>query len=192
MSFARNLVLELAYQSRYGLPVWLIQTLTFCLPDIGPLVRLRGLLVSLFLPRMPKGFKLGRDVTLLAIDKLRLGNNIYLAKGCWLNAIGGLTLEDEVVFGPYVVISTSKHGFKDGSVMRGGAHPASVRIGRGTWIASHGSVTAGTTIGPGCLIASNCVVTKNTESNKIIGGVPGKVIGERTDNPSRINSRHDL
>ncbi len=187
-----NILKEVKYQFRYGLPIWLIMILTAWLPDISVCIRFRGLLVSLFLPGCPKGLTLGRDVTLLAIDRLFLGNQVYIAKGCWINAIGRVDFEDEVVLAPYVVMSSNNHGFKDGSVKRGGAHPGPIKIGFGTWIASHSVVAANVVVGKGNLVAANSVVTKSTEDNSVQAGVPAKHIKTRVDNPSTINSKHDI
>lgn len=182
---------EVRYQLRFGLPLWLIQLLTAWLPDAGPFVRLRGALVSVILPGRPKRLMLGRDVTLLSVHNLKIGRSVYLAKGTWINAVGGLVIEDEVFTAPYVVIATSKHGFREGSVAGGGAHPAPVRIGRGTWLAAHAVVTAGIDIGSGNLIAANAVVVATTPDNVVVGGVPGRILGPRSDDPSEILSKHD-
>lgn len=187
-----NLIRELKYQIRYALPVWIMLLITSWLPDISVFIRLRGLLVSIFLPGKPKGLTLGRDVTLLSINRLKLGSDVYIAKGSWLNAIGGITICDEVVLAPYVVMSSNNHGFKDGSVKRGGAHPAPIEIGYGTWLASHVVIAAGVCIGEGNLVAANSVVTKSTKANSIQAGVPAKHIKDRLDNPSTINSKHDI
>jgi len=78
---------QLIYQFRYALPVWFIQLLLCWLPDNRIAIRTRGLLVSLILPGRPKSFTLGRDVTLLGIDKLNIGKSVYIAKGAWINAL---------------------------------------------------------------------------------------------------------
>ena len=182
----------LKYQARYGVPVWFFCLLLCWLPDIGPFIRLRGLVVSLFLPNRPKGFTLGRDVTLLSINRLLIGDNVYIAKGCWINSIGGVEIESEVMLAPYTVMSSNNHGFKDGSVKRGGAHPAPISIGYGTWLAAHVVVAAGVTVGKGNVIAANSVVTKDTPDNVVVAGVPAKPIKERVDNPSELTSKHDV
>lgn len=187
-----NILKEIHYQLRYALPIWFIQLLTAWLPDISIFIRIRGALVSLFLPGRPKNLTLGRDVTLLAINRLNLGHSVYIAKGSWINAIGGITFENEVVLAPYVVMSSNNHGFKDGSVKRGGAHPGPITIGFGTWIASHSVVAANVAVGKGNLVAANSVVTKSTPDNSVQAGVPAKHIKTRLDNPSTINSKHDV
>jgi len=183
---------EVKYQFRYGIPVWLCLILTAFLPDISIFVRARGYMVSLFLPGRPKGFLLGRDVTLLAIDRLFIGDKVYFAKGTWINAIGGVHIEDEVVVAPYCVMSSNNHGFNGGSVVRGGAHPAPIKIKFGSWLAAHSVITAGCTVGKGNIIGANSVVTKSTEDDSVYAGVPAKKIKDRVDNPSKITSKHDV
>jgi len=187
-----RVISELKYQLRYGLPVWFVTLLCCWFPDVSIFIKVRGSLVSVFLPGTPKGLTMGRDVTLLAIDRLRIGSNVYLAKGTWINAIGGVYISDEVVVAPYVVMSSNNHGFKNGSVKQGGAHPAPIHVGRGSWLASHAVVAAGVKVGSGNLIAANSVVTKNTENHSVYAGVPAVRIKERIDNPSTINSKHDV
>lgn len=187
-----NIVAEIVYQARFGLPVWIITTLMSWLPDIGPIIKIRGAAVAFFLPGRPKRFTIGRDVTLLSINRLRIGNDVYIAKGCWINAIGGIEIEDEVMLAPYVVMSSNKHGFKNGSVKRGGAHPSPIKIGFGSWLAAHSVVAAGVTIGSGNVIAANAVVTKDTENNAVMAGAPAKFIKTRIDNPSNLKSKHDV
>jgi acetyltransferase-like isoleucine patch superfamily enzyme len=183
---------EIIYQLRFGLPLWLLQLLTAWFPDAGPFIRLRGALVALVLPGRPRRLMIGRDVTLLSVHNLSIGRHVYLAKGTWINAVGGLTIEDEVFTAPYVVIATSNHGFKDGSVAGGGAHPAPVKIGCGTWLAAHSVITAGVEVGTGNLVAANAVVVATTPDNVVVGGVPAKVLGPRTDDPSDIFGKHDV
>ena len=191
MSLLKKACNILKTYSRYDIPLYLVRLLTNWWPDLGPVPLLRGKLFSLFIYKCGKNFAIGRDVTILAPDRLVVGNDVYMAKGTWLNAFGNVEIEDEVMTGPYVVISSSEHGFKDGSCKRGGAHPAPVKIGRGSWLGAHAVVTAGVTIGKGNLIGANAVVTHDTADNVLVGGVPAKVIGGRKDNPSEVSSRHE-
>lgn len=172
---------QLYYQIRFALPVWFFMLFTAWLPDNRVTIRIRGVLVGFLLPGRPKGLTLGRDVTLLGIDRLNIGNNVYLAKGVWINALGGMTIEDEVMLAPYVIAVTTKHLFKDGSVFLGGSEFASVRIGRGSWIAAHCTIVSGVTIGSGCMVAANSVVTRSTKDDVVVAGVPAKQISSRND-----------
>lgn len=163
-------------QMRWALPVWFLTRVTAVLPDSMPACRLRGRLLRPFIHSCGPGLLVGRDVTMLNTERLQVGRDVYFAKGAWINAAGGMDVEDEVVIGPYVTISTLKHGFKDGSAHRGGSHAESVNIGRGTWLAAHVSVASGSRIGSGCLIAANSAVSGAISPNTIAGGVPARVI----------------
>lgn len=177
---------------RYDLPLWLVRTLTNWWPDVGAAIRLRGKLFSPFIGKCGGSFTVGRDVTILVPGRLTVGDNVYLAKGTWIEASGTVQLEDEVIFGPYVVVVSTKHGFSGGSARFGGVHPAPVKIGRGSWLAAHVVVAAGVTIGRGNLVGANAVVTRDTPDDVFVGGVPAKVIRPRQDNPSEVHGRRDI
>lgn len=164
---------------RYDLPIWLMGLLTAWWPDNRWTIRWRGALHRPFIYRCGNKFKLARGVQLKSTDRMTIGNNVYFATGVWLNAMGGLTIEDEVVMGPYVVISTGTHQFKNDSVHGGGTILEPVTIKKGTWLAAHATIRAGVTVGSGVLVAANAAVTKDVPDNVIVGGVPAKVIGER-------------
>lgn len=183
---------NLVYQLRGPLPIWVVGLVTNWWPENSQVCRVRGALVRPWLGSCGKRFALGKDVTLNTPDRLRIGNDCYLARGGWVQALGEVTLEDEVVCGPYVVIASTNHGFVNGSTVGGGTHAAPVRIGRGTWLGAHAIVTAGVSIGKGNLIAAGAVVTCDTPDNVIVGGVPARVLAQRVDNPSAIRSRRDL
>src|SRR5690606_11485550 len=90
---------------RWSIPFSLVQSLTSWLPDNRFTIRFRGRLSKPFIKECGKGLTLASGVTINYPNKLKIGNNVYLAKGVWLNALGGLDIEDEVVMAPYVVIS---------------------------------------------------------------------------------------
>jgi acetyltransferase-like isoleucine patch superfamily enzyme len=180
---------ELKYQMRYALPVWGVELLTGWWPENSKTCRVRGAMMRHFLGACGRGFQAGKAVQLNCPDRLSVGARCYLARNVWIQAMGGVTIEDEVVLGPYVVISSTNHGFKNGSTVDGGVHPAPVVIGRGSWIGAHAVITAGVTIGRGNLIAAGAVVTHDTPHDVVMGGVPAKVLGSRTDNPSPSQTR---
>ena len=183
---------ELRLQFRYALPVWAAMLLTSWMPDNRISVRLRGMLLSPFFRKCGRNLTVGRDVTLLNTHQLEVGDHCYFAKGTWVNAMGGVELESEVITSPYVVIASSNHGFRDGSVRFGGAHVARITIGRGSWIASHAVITAGVSIGPGSLVGANAVVVNDVPANSVMGGVPAKRIRDRIDNPSDVVEKHQI
>ena len=178
-------------QIRYDLPVWLVRTLSNWWPDNRVSLRIRGLLYGPFLRKCGKNLQVARGVELKGTDRLYVGDNVYLASNVWLNAMGGMRIEDEVVISPQVVMSTGRHQFKNGSVRFGGTKLSPIIIGKGSWLSSHAVVNAGVTVGAGAVIAANAVVTKDVPSNTIVGGVPARKIAERSDGADAIFSKHE-
>lgn len=168
---------QVKYQFRYAIPIWFVMIVFSFLPDNRISIRIRGYFVSLFLPGKPKGITLGRDVTLLGCDKLLIGDNVYFAKGVWINALGGVKISSEVLLAPYVVIASTKHTFLDGSFFKGKSQFEAITIGHGCWIAAHSTVISGVDLSDGTLVAANSVVTKSFEKRSILSGVPARKIG---------------
>ena len=122
---------HLLFQIRYALPLWFVQLLTNWLPENRITIRIRGYLIRPFLGKCGKNLQIARNVTFLNSSGITIGDSVYIATGCWIDGIGGLTIEDEVKLSPYVVIATSSHCFKNDSVKLGGACRRPVKIGKG-------------------------------------------------------------
>ncbi len=177
---------------RHEIPVWFVGLLTNWLPDNRVTIRFRGILLKPFIFKCGKNFTIAKWVQLKSAHRLEIGDNVYIASGVWLNAMGGIKLKDEVVLGPHVVISTGTHQFKDDSVRFGGTVMEPVAIGKGSWLAANVAVRAGVTIGAGVLAATNAAITKDVPDNVIVGGVPAEVIGPRTNSDVDVKySRFD-
>lgn len=189
-----NKIYRILYTTfRYDLPIWLMGLLTNWMPDNRITIKIRGAMFKPFIKSCGRDFRLAKDVQLKCTDSLTIGNNVYFASGVWLNAMGGLTIDDEVVLGPYVVISTGIHQFKDNSTRFGGTTFHPVKIGKGSWLAAHVVVKAGVNIGSGVVVAGNAAVVNDTPDNVVVGGVPAKVICPRVDTTEPIiKSRFDV
>lgn len=183
---------EIWRQIRWALPIWLVGLLTNWWPDNRISIRIRGFLARPFIRECGKNFALGAHVTLLNTHNLSVGDDVYIARGTWLNCMAGLTLESEVVLSPYVVISTLQHVFKDGSVKGAGSTAAPVRIGHGSWLAAHASVKSGITVGRGNLVAANAAVVEDTPDDVVVGGVPARIIKSNEDGEAEFHTRSEF
>ncbi|RYE43054.1 MAG: acyltransferase [Hyphomicrobiales bacterium] len=82
---------------------------------------------------------------------------------------------------PFVYLVDSDHGTRKGVPMNQQQNVARpIRIGNDVWIGAHAVVLSGVTIGDGAVIASGAVVREDVAPNQIVGGVPARVIGERS------------
>jgi maltose O-acetyltransferase len=169
-------------------PIWLLHGLTDWWPEHYLTQRFRGFLFRPFFGACGPGLRMGARVHLGWPSKIRLGTKVLLVEGVWLEGVGGLEIEDEVLVGPYCVITSSSHTFVDGSASRGPLELGRTRIGRGSWLAAHVVVKAGVTIGRGALVAGNAAVVKDVPDGMVAGGVPAKVIGAVHSTPPAATS----
>ena len=147
------------------------------LPGYGFGIRLRGWLFSNLLKSCGKNFKVASYVTFSNPSRVSVGNNVFIGINSFIGD-GDITIEDEVILGPFVSVTGGTHRFRKGSVRFGGFEYKPVRIGRGTWLGAHVCVVAGVTVGSGCTIAAGAVVTKDVPDGTIYGGVPARLMAK--------------
>ena len=157
---------------------------TSWLPDLWPVLWLRGFLLRPSFKSCGRNLQVARQVTINFSNRLEIGRDVFIATGCWLHAHGGITLEDEVQLGPYAVLVSGNHTVIDGSYRFGPSNLAQIRICGGSWVAAHATVTKGVVIGRGALLAANSVATHDIPPFAIAGGVPARIIRKT----SRIES----
>lgn len=163
--------------------LWVVVVMraTWILPDWTPIMQMRGMMIRPVLGGCGRNFQVCSGVTIVGdMKKLVVGDNVYLAHGCWLHLGTNITLGDEVMCGPYTVVVTGNHGIMDGSYRYGSGGRSPVRIGRGTWLGARVTVLPGVSIGQGTLCAAGSVVTKDIPDYVVAGGVPARVL-ERVD-----------
>lgn len=154
----------------------IVMKITWVLPDSRPVMWFRGLLVKLCFKKCGHNFQISSDVKINFPNKMTLGNNVYIAHGSWLNAQGEIELEDEVMLGPYTVISSGNHTLENGSYRYGKPHRAPVKIGYGSWTGAGVTLLPGVVVGKSCCCAAGSVVTKDVPDMSVVGGVPAKIL----------------
>jgi len=170
------MLIRLFHYMRYDWPLHFILLLTNWLPDNIQVLRLRGILAKPFFGSCGSDFRLGRSIYFYNPSSVYLGSNIYIATGCAFIAVGEICLGDEVVLGPYVVLSAGNHTKINGSYRYGSPEITPISIGFGTWVGSHSTILGGAKIGKGCLIASNSAVTRGSfPDNSFVVGTPAKI-----------------
>jgi len=112
---------------------------------------------------------------------ISLGNNSGLGIRCRVR--GPLSIGDDVMMGPEVVILRDGHAFDRTDVpMRlqenkiGGGKTL---ISNDVWIGTRAIIMPGVKIGTGAIIGAGAVVTKDVPDYAIVGGVPAKVLKYR-------------
>lgn len=92
---------------------------------------------------------------------------------------GGIYIGDDVLIGHNACLLTLNHEMEPEN--RADMHPKPIHIEDKVWLGSNVTVLPGVTIGEGAIVAAGAVVTKDVESNTIVGGVPAKIIKRISD-----------
>ena len=128
-----------------------------------------------------KKLSIADDVTIEVPEKISIGDNCGFNKGCWISGGGGVTIGNNVIFGPYCVIHSQNHIFDDTHkpISEQGHKDLPVVIEDDVWVASHVTITPGSKIGKGSVIGAGAVVTGEIPPYSVAAGVPAKVIKKR-------------
>ena len=105
---------------------------------------------------------------------INIGKNVFINFDCTFLALGGITIEDDVLIGPKVSLITENHPLNPQD--RKGLICKSILIKRNAWIGANATILPGVTIGENAVVASGAVVSKDVPDNTVVGGIPAKFI----------------
>ena len=126
--------------------------------------------------------------------KLDFGDNVWINHNARIDASGGVKIGEGCQIGySSMILSHSSHiairlnGAKymdmDVSERKGYIHKP-VTIGEYTFVGGGAAILPGVTIGKGCVIGVNSVVTHDVPDYKIVVGSPARIIGSTIDTDS--------
>lgn len=114
--------------------------------------------------------------------RVKMGNRSGIGMNCQL--YGDITIGDDVLIGPEVIMRTQNHKYKKRSITihkQGVDDEKPIIIGNDVWIGQRSMIMPGVHIGDGAVIAAGAVVTKDVPEYAVIGGVPANIISYRED-----------
>lgn len=138
----------------------------------------RGRLYRPFLKKCGKCFKVYSQAFIYEPNSLSVGDYVCIGFNAYIGSGNEICIDDGATIGPFAVVVASARTRTKGSFRTGSPINEPVYIGKGTQIASHAVITAGVSIGNGCLVAAGSIVTKSFGDDVLIAGVPGKVVKE--------------
>ena len=106
-----------------------------------------------------------------------LGKMVFFNNNCTILINEGLTIGNNVMFGPNCVIVDHDHdytklNYRDEFINK------KICIGDNVWVGSNCTILKGVNIGENCVIAAGSVVNKDCLPNCLYGGSPAKLIKE--------------
>ena len=110
---------------------------------------------------------------------IHIGQRVFINSGCKMQDQGGIYIGNDVLIGHNACLLTLNHEMEPEN--RADMHPKPIHIEDKVWLGSNVTVLPGVTIGEGAIVAAGAVVTKDVESNTIVGGVPAKIIKRISD-----------
>jgi maltose O-acetyltransferase len=106
-----------------------------------------------------------------------IGAHTIIGNDCFLDGRRTLRIGDNVNMGGHVQVFTLEH---DPQAADFGVQGGPVVIEDRVYVATRATILPGVTIGEGAVVAAGAVVTKDVAPYTIVGGVPARLIGERT------------
>ena len=107
-----------------------------------------------------------------ALDKMKIGNNVFINSNLLAMARGGITIEDDVQIAGNVSLLTNNHDPYDRMILP--CKP--ILIKKGAWIGANVVILRGISIGKHAIVGAGSVVTKDVPDYAVVVGNPAKVI----------------
>ena len=105
-----------------------------------------------------------------------MGNNVYANFNLTLVDDAKITIGDNVMFGPNVVLATGSHPILPELRLKGLQFNKEIHIGSNCWLGAGVIVLPGVNIGDNTVIGAGSVVTKDIPSDVVAVGNPCKVL----------------
>lgn len=130
------------------------------------------------------GIKIGRGSTIhmwanfFNPKNIVIGEDTIVGDNVFLDGRDRLIIGNHVDIASQVLIYNSEHDLASNDFK---ATEEPVEIGNYVFIGPRVTILPGVKVGKGAVLAAGAVVTKNVPNYSIVGGVPAKIVGERTN-----------
>ena len=139
---------------------------------------LRYVFFKLIFNRLEGFSYIAPSVTMQRSYGIRAGKRLAVNRGTLIDGKGNIQIGDNVLIGPYVVITSAQHSFDraDLPMIMQVETKKEVVIGNDVWIGAHAVILPGVHIGDRVIIGAGSIVSHDIESHSIAAGAPARVI----------------
>ena len=129
------------------------------------------------LPKFKKvgtGVDVQKNCCIFHPENIEIGNNVRIATGALIEAMGKLIIGNNVIFGPDVTIWTANHNYDTPDLLPYDEKVIyrPVKIEDNVWIGGGVIILPGVTIGKNSVIGAGSVVKKSIPSDSVAVGSP--------------------
>lgn len=143
-----------------------------------PSHHLRRFFYRLFGMRIGKGSAIHMGLSVYNCKNIKIGKDTIIGEWAVLDGRDKLVIGDHVDLATGVMIYNSEHDIKSEKFE---AMTSPVEISDYVFVGPRAIILPGIKIGKGAVVAAGAVVTKDVDDFKIVGGVPAREIGERSN-----------
>lgn len=124
--------------------------------------------------------------------ELIIGDNCDFGAYNHITCTNKIVIGDNFLSGKWVTITDNSHGESTREMMectpssRPVVSKGSVVIGKNVWVGEKATILPGVTIGDGCVIAANAVVTNDVPAYCVVAGIPAIVVKNNSKSSNRI------
>ena len=128
--------------------------------------------------KLGKGSFIMKDTYFMNVNLLNMGEHCHINRGCTIDARGRIIMGNNVSVSHGVSMFTGTHNHQTSDFC---FIYKPIIIDDYAWIGANATILTGVHIGRGAVVCAGAVVTKDVEDYAIVGGVPAKKIGTRTN-----------
>ena len=156
--------------------LWYFVNALFVRASWNPFMGVKILLLRLFGAKIGKGLVIKNNVIIKFPWKLKIGDNVWLGEGCWLDNLDNITIGDNVCISQGALLITGNHDYTKSDFPY---RNAPIIIENGAWIGAKAVVAPGVRIASHSILTLGTIMTKDTEPYGIYQGNTGVKIKER-------------
>lgn len=127
------------------------------------------------------GFEIGDGTKIVGpvycdVANLKIGQNCWIGKNLLVNGNGTVTIGDNCDIAPEVAFQTGGHEIGTKERRAGTGICFDISVGNGCWIGARSTILGGVNVGDSCVVAACACVNKSVDRDRLVGGVPARVI----------------
>jgi acetyltransferase-like isoleucine patch superfamily enzyme len=141
--------------------------------------------------KIGKGSAINRGTSVWSIPYIVIGDRVSIGFRCLLDARAGIAIGNDVVIASDTHIIAGGHDINHPNFVPAPNPPDPIVIDDHVWIGTRAMVLP-CLLGKGAVVAAHTVVNKEVPPLGIVGGVPGKLIGQRNPDALQYSGKYKI